>query len=154
MIKNNNNDNHYNSNQNTSLTNSVFFNIQMQMLCSIIIQIKNKDCAEDCVKMINSVSQHFKTANLFHHFEQSYSDQWDLSWCHWYKLDSNNSDNSDDFNKSVLNLLDIFHKCCWTDEDICFHSEEVSFFNFHLNTKDYRFGDIINVKEKIYFHDI
>ena len=83
MIKNNNNNNnHYSSNQDTSLTNSVFFNIQMQMLCSIIVQIKKKDYTEDYVKTVNSVSQHSETADLFCHSEQFYSDQQDLSWHH------------------------------------------------------------------------
>ena len=154
MAKNNDNDSCHSSNQDTSLINSVFFNTQMQMLCSMIIQTKNKDCAEDCAEMINSASQHFKTTDLSHHSEQSYSDWWDLSQCHQYEPDSDNPDNSDDFNESASNLLNTSHKYCWTDEDTCFCSEEVNFFNSYLNTKDYESGDIINAREKIYFCDI
>ena len=151
MIKNNNNNSHHNSNQDTSLINSVFFNTQMQMLCSMIVQIKKKDCVKNCVKTVNFTSQHLKTADLSHHFEQSYSDQQNLSWCHQYKSDSNNPD---DFNESVLNLLNAFCKCCQTDENTCFCSEEMSFFNPHLDAKDYESNDIINVDEKIYFCDV
>ena len=126
----------------------------MQMLCSMIVQIKNKDYVKNCVKMINSASQYLKTTDLSCCSEQSYSDWWDLFWCHQYKLDSDNFNNSDDFNESILNLSNIFCRCCWTDKDIYFCSEEVSFFNFYLDAKNYEFDDIVDAEEKIYFYDI
>ena len=153
-IKNNNNDSHHSSNQDTSLINSVFFNVQMQMLCNMIVQIKNKNYVEDCVKMINSVSWCLKTTDLSHCSEQSYLNQWDLSQHCQYKLDSDNSDDFNDFNEFVSDLLNTFCRYCQTDKDIHFHSEEVSFFNSHFNAKDYKFDDIINAEEKIYFYDI
>ncbi len=36
-------------------------------------------------------------------------------------------------------------------DDRHFCSEEVEFFNFYLNVKDYRPDNIIDVSEKIYF---
>ena len=41
-----------------------------------------------------------------------------------------------------------------TDKDTHFWSEEVGFFNPHLNTKNYELSDIIDADEKIYFHDV
>ena len=120
----------------------------MQILCSMIIQIKKKNCVKDCAEMINLIFQHFKTINLSCCSEQ------DLSWCHQYKSDFNDYDDSDDFNKSVSNLLNILCRCCWTNEDIHFHFEEVNFFNSHLDAKNYESDDIIDAEKKIYFYDI
>ena len=99
-----------NDSQYSDILMSVFSEAQMQMLCSIIVQIKKENCIKNHVDTVNSASQQNSfwcsdVINLFHYSEQSYSDWQDLSWCHQYDFDFNNLNNS---NESALNILNAF----------------------------------------------
>lgn len=80
--------------------------------------------------------------------EHSYQYEQELRDCHcqnWSNSDNNKSNNSSD-EKSADTYYD--------RDDKCFHSEEVGFFNPHLDSKNYRTEDIIDVSEKTYFWDV
>ena len=144
-----------NDSQHSDTLTSMFFKAQMQILCSMIAQIKKEGCTEDCVNIVNSVSQQNSlwcsdVTDLSCHLEQPYSEWQDLSWHHQYDSDLNNFNNSDE---SVLNILNMFWRC-HNNDNIQFHSEEVNFFNSHLDIKNYSINNIVDIDSKIYFQDV
>ena len=121
-------------------------------------QTKIKKYAEDHVKTENfhciTDLSCCSEMNLSHCFKQYdwYFNQQDLFQQHQY--DFNNINNFNDFaDESASNISDVFQRCC-DNNNIHFQSEEVDFFNLHLNTKNYESDDIVDIKEKIYFYDI
>ena len=151
MINNKNDSQH--SNHKISV-NSVFSEIQMQMLWDMIVQTKKDSCAEDHVKAVNSASQHPDAANLFCCSEQSvwYSDKQNIHQQCWYNSDSDNPDpNNPD--KSVSDISDVSWRHC-NNDNTQFCSEKVGFFNLHLDVKNYGIDNIIDINNKIYFQDV
>ena len=146
MINNKNNNSHY---SNISVINSIFSETQMQMLQNMIVQTKKDDCVKKHIKTTNSHC----TTDLSYYSDWS---DWYLNWWnqfqhHWYDSESEDSDN---FNELISNILNTFCRCCLTDEDNYFWFKKVKFFNSHLNIKNYDFSNIINADEKIYFYNI
>ena len=144
-----------NNSQHSDILMSMFFKAQMQIFYSMIVQIKKEDCIKDYVNTVNSTSQQnffwcFNVINLSCCSEQSYSEQWNLSWCCQYNF---NFDNSDNFDESVLNILNVFWRHC-NNDDTQFCSKEMSFFNLHLDVKNYSIDNIIDINDKFYFQDV
>ena len=128
------------------------------MLCDIMTQAKTEKCAENYAETKNShciidLSCCSET-DLSCCSEQYdwYFDWWNLS--QWHQYDFNDINNFNDFaDESALNISDVSQRH-YDNNNIHFQSEEIDFFNSHLNIKNYRSDDIINIKEKIYFYDI
>ena len=141
------NDNEKNDSHHSNTLNSVFSEVQMQMLHNMIAQTKEDDWVEDYAENCSERDLSW--------WSESYQYEDHSHQCqrhHWNDLDD--SDDSDNLNESESDLSDTSYKCCLTDKDTHFQSEEIGLFNSHLNTKNYESDNIIDADEKIYFCDV
>ena len=128
----------HSSNESSSLSDSVFLNTQLTMLHSLLAQTKTESQAKAEDNFIN---------------QECWSDRYENhSWERQWHLQQNfNSDSSDNLYKDLDFLWDQDHG---QNENTHFWSEEIEFFNSHLNVKNYDSEDIIEQSDKIYFCDV
>ena len=149
-------DNNGSCHSDTPAIDPVLSEAQMQMLQGMMAQARNEGRAKEQAEAANPNHAedlpHRPEANLSRQPKQEphYPDQRDLPQCR-HDPDPNDPNDSD---KPASDLLNMFCRHHNDDNNTCFQPEEVGFFNYQLDTKDYGSGDIIDAGGKIYFCNV